>query len=39
MIYTLERNDAAAANAKFPTKLSETGLFADVKNARSRPRA
>ena len=27
VIYTLERNDAAGANAKFPTKLSETGLF------------
>ncbi|HEY1192171.1 MAG TPA: PQQ-dependent sugar dehydrogenase, partial [Gemmata sp.] len=30
-IYTLDRNDAGAANAKFPTKLSETGLFADAK--------
>ncbi len=30
-IYTFERNDAGAVNAKFPTKLSETGLFADVK--------
>jgi glucose/arabinose dehydrogenase len=30
-LHTLERNDAGAANAKFPTKLSETGLFADVK--------
>lgn len=32
LMYTLERNDAAGANTKFPTKLSETGLFADVKN-------
>ena len=31
LIYTFERNDVGAANAKFPTKLSETGLFADVK--------
>jgi putative heme-binding domain-containing protein len=31
LIYTFARNDAGAANAKFPTKLSETGLFADVK--------
>lgn len=30
LIYTFERNDAGAANAKFPTKLSATGLFADV---------
>ena len=30
-MHTLERNDARGANAKFPTKLSETGLFADVK--------
>jgi putative heme-binding domain-containing protein len=30
-MYTLERNDAAGANTNFPTKLSETGLFADVK--------
>ena len=29
-IYTLGRNEGGAANAKFPTKLSETGLFADV---------
>jgi putative heme-binding domain-containing protein len=26
-IHTLERNDAGAANADFPTKLSQTGLF------------
>jgi putative heme-binding domain-containing protein len=31
MLFTFARNDAGAANAKFPTKLSETGLFADVK--------
>jgi putative heme-binding domain-containing protein len=31
VIYTLERNDAGTANAKFPTKLSETGLFVNVK--------
>jgi putative heme-binding domain-containing protein len=30
-IHTLGRNDAAAKNADFPTKLSETGLFASVK--------
>ena len=30
MMFTLERNDAAGANANFPTKLSETGLFTDV---------
>ncbi|MBY0455938.1 MAG: PQQ-dependent sugar dehydrogenase, partial [Gemmataceae bacterium] len=30
-IFTLEKNEAGAANTKFPTKLSETGLFADVK--------
>lgn len=31
-MHTLERNDVGGANTKFPTKLSETGLFADVKN-------
>jgi putative heme-binding domain-containing protein len=30
LLYTLARNDAAGANANFPTKLSETGLFRDV---------
>lgn len=30
-LHTLERNDAAGPNAKFPTRLSETGLFDDVK--------
>ena len=29
-MYTLEKNDAGAANANFPTKLSDTGVFADV---------
>jgi len=29
-LYTLERNDATGRNAEFPTKLSETGLFASV---------
>lgn len=32
VIYTLERNDGAAANTKFPTKLSDTGLFRSVKD-------
>ncbi|HXD85759.1 MAG TPA: PQQ-dependent sugar dehydrogenase [Urbifossiella sp.] len=31
MIFTLAHNDAAAQNANFPKKLSETGLFKDVK--------
>lgn len=30
-IHTIERNDASARNADFPTRLSETGLFASVK--------
>jgi putative heme-binding domain-containing protein len=30
-IHTLERNDAGARNSDFPMKLSETGLFASVK--------
>lgn len=30
-IHTLERNSGQAANANFPKKLSETGLFADLK--------
>jgi putative heme-binding domain-containing protein len=30
-VHTLERNDAAGQNTNFPRKLSETGLFADVK--------
>lgn len=31
-IHTLERNDKGAKNDNFPTKLSETGLFASVKD-------
>ncbi len=31
-VHTLERNDAAAKNSDFPTRLSETGLFASVKD-------
>jgi putative heme-binding domain-containing protein len=31
-IHTFERNDAAGKNTEFPTKLSETGLFASVKD-------
>ena len=30
LIYTLARADAGAANATFPAKLSDTGLFADA---------
>jgi putative heme-binding domain-containing protein len=29
-VYTLDRNTGEAANAAFPAKLSDTGLFADV---------
>jgi putative heme-binding domain-containing protein len=29
-VHTLERNDAVGRNTAFPTKLSETGLFASV---------
>ncbi|HJZ56557.1 MAG TPA: PQQ-dependent sugar dehydrogenase, partial [Gemmataceae bacterium] len=32
LIYTLERNDAAGKNTNFPTKLSDTGIFASVKD-------
>jgi putative heme-binding domain-containing protein len=32
MMFTLERNDAAGKNSDFPTKLSDTGLFASVKD-------
>ncbi|HVS38299.1 MAG TPA: hypothetical protein VMS17_22265, partial [Gemmataceae bacterium] len=28
-VHTIERNDAGARNADFPTRLSQTGLFAD----------
>lgn len=31
-VHTIERNDVTASNTHFPTKLSETGLFASVKN-------
>jgi putative heme-binding domain-containing protein len=31
-VHTIERNDKGAKNADFPTKLSETGLFASVKD-------
>ncbi len=31
-LHTIERNDGIAKNADFPTKLSETGLFASVKD-------
>ncbi|MHB1423477.1 MAG: PQQ-dependent sugar dehydrogenase [Gemmataceae bacterium] len=31
-IHTIERNDQTAHNTNFPTKLSETGLFASVKD-------
>jgi putative heme-binding domain-containing protein len=30
-MYTLERNDLGSVNAKFPTKLSDTGIFTDTK--------
>jgi len=36
-MYTLDRNDAKGANTAFPTKLSETGLFKDVKKHELRP--
>jgi putative heme-binding domain-containing protein len=31
LLYGLEKNDAAGQNSDFPKKLSETGLFKDVK--------
>ena len=31
MMYTLDRSDPGAKNTNFPTKLSDTGLFASVK--------
>jgi putative heme-binding domain-containing protein len=31
-VYTLERNDAAQANADFPTSLSDSGLFRSVRD-------
>jgi putative heme-binding domain-containing protein len=30
-IHTIERNDARSGNLAFPTRLSQTGLFADVR--------
>ncbi len=30
LLYTLERNTGPAANSHFPTKISDTGLFADT---------
>jgi putative heme-binding domain-containing protein len=33
-MHTIEPNDKGAKNADFPTKLSETGLFASVKDQR-----
>lgn len=30
-IHTIERNDTGSANSAFPTRLSQTGLFADVR--------
>jgi putative heme-binding domain-containing protein len=37
LMYTLEKNDAAKANADFPKKLSETGLFTNVKEQTPAP--
>jgi putative heme-binding domain-containing protein len=31
-LHTIERNDAGAKNSTFPTRLSDTGLFASVKD-------
>jgi putative heme-binding domain-containing protein len=36
-MHTIERNDRVAKNADFPTKLSETGLFASVKDHKPAP--
>jgi putative heme-binding domain-containing protein len=36
-IHTIERNDAGAGNVAFPTQLSQTGLFADVKRQAPMP--
>jgi putative heme-binding domain-containing protein len=33
-IHTIERNDADTSNAEFPTKLSQTGLFASLEEQR-----
>jgi putative heme-binding domain-containing protein len=37
IIHTLERNDSGTANADFPTKLSQTGLFASVEQQTPQP--
>jgi putative heme-binding domain-containing protein len=36
-LHTLERNDASAQNVNFPTRLSQTGLFASVKDHQPAP--
>ena len=36
-IYRLEKNDEHTANESFPRKLSETGLFADIRNQKPAP--
>ena len=36
-IHTIERNDAGAGNVAFPTRLSQTGLFATVKDQAPMP--
>lgn len=36
-VHALERNDAATATADFPRKLSETGIFAAVKEQKPSP--
>jgi putative heme-binding domain-containing protein len=36
-VHTIERNDAAARNTDFPTKLSQTGLFASVQDHKPAP--
>jgi putative heme-binding domain-containing protein len=36
-VHTIEKNDGEARNADFPTKLSETGLFASVKENKPAP--
>lgn len=36
-VHTIQRNDAVAKNKDFPTKLSQTGLFASVKDHQLAP--
>jgi putative heme-binding domain-containing protein len=36
-LHTIERNDAVGKNSDFPTKLSETGVFASVKDQKPAP--